>query len=340
MLLNTSALDLGLGSGGYHFVLPGREGEGFLPGSQVKWRYTPLQVVVRAWEEGEGVFRRWPSRRGVPVAVIGLHSQLAPLVLGARLAGAGRIVYIWTDAGALHSSWSEAVARLKREGWLRAVVTSGQALGGDFETVAFPSALQGAVEALEADLVVAGTGPGILGTGSRLGFSGIEQASLLTLAWSLGQKPVLAPRLSFADPRRRHRGLSHHTKTVLRLTPVPSLLPLPLLPGPLAGRLRRQLRRTPLHHQVFFYPPGELRQALSLPPPSLAPLLSSMGRPFHRDPYFFLAAAGTGFWAAKTGLRPLHHPPPGRPAREVCGMPGVPDLMPPPPTWLPAVESG
>jgi len=300
VLLNTSALDLGLGSGGCHFVLPGKELRGRYPGSHMKWRYTPLQVAVRAWEE-ERSFRRWPSRRGVPVAVIGLHSQLLPLVLGARMAGAERIVYIWTDAGALHASWSEVVWRMRREGLLRAVVTSGQALGGDFEAVDFPSALQGAVEVLESDLVVAGTGPGILGTGSRLGFSGVEQAWLLSAAWSLGQIPVLAPRISFADPRRRHRGLSHHTRTVLRLTPVPSFLPLPLVPRPLKDRLERQMQeaRIPLRHQVVFYPLPRFRHLLASLPPSLCSRLISMGRPFHRDPYFFLAAAGAGFWAAK-----------------------------------------
>ena len=41
----------------------------------------------------------------------------------------------------------------------------------------------------------------------------------LNAAFSLGAKPVLAPRLSLADSRPPHQGISHHTRTVLDATP-------------------------------------------------------------------------------------------------------------------------
>jgi hypothetical protein len=36
-------------------------------------------------------------------------------------------------------------------------------------------------------------------------------------ALALGCRPLLVPRLSAADPRPRHRGVSHHTRSVLEL---------------------------------------------------------------------------------------------------------------------------
>ena len=40
-------------------------------------------------------------------------------------------------------------------------------------------------------------------------------------ALALGLPTLISPRLSSADPRDRHRGLSHHTRTVLDLLLAP-----------------------------------------------------------------------------------------------------------------------
>src|SRR5438874_2328406 len=69
----------------------------------------------------------------------------------------------------------------------------------------------------EADAVVCAIGPGIVGTETSLGHGGVVAAEAVNAAAALGGRAVLAPRVSGADPRERHRGLSHHTQAVLRL---------------------------------------------------------------------------------------------------------------------------
>ncbi len=64
-----------------------------------------------------------------------------------------------------------------------------------------------------ADLVVVAQGPGNLGTGTRWGFSGVAAGEAVNAAAVLGGRPVASLRVSGADPRDRHRGVSHHSLT-------------------------------------------------------------------------------------------------------------------------------
>ncbi len=89
VLLNTTALDLRLGTGGYALVaaIPDRlptDRSG--PGHLVKARYTPLQAVVQgADEQGSpyhAVLRDAEDIGGMPVVVADLHSALAPVLAG------------------------------------------------------------------------------------------------------------------------------------------------------------------------------------------------------------------------------------------------------------------
>lgn len=83
--LNTGAVELGLGSGGYHFVvanlsrLPERQ---LGPGHIMKLRYTPFQLKVLSAEEEASPCRAeitgFTSLKGIPVIVGTLHSMLAP----------------------------------------------------------------------------------------------------------------------------------------------------------------------------------------------------------------------------------------------------------------------
>ena len=77
------------------------------------------------------------------------------------------------------------------------------------------SALAVAHRIVQADAVVVVMGPGIVGTASRLGFSGIEVGPVLDAATGLSGTPIACLRVSFADPRDRHRGVSHHSVTAL-----------------------------------------------------------------------------------------------------------------------------
>ena len=83
VLLNTGALDLGLGTGGYALVvaLPDRlppDADG--PGHLVKARYTPLQVTVLGADEQDSphhaVLADADDLAGMPVVVADLHSAL------------------------------------------------------------------------------------------------------------------------------------------------------------------------------------------------------------------------------------------------------------------------
>src|SRR5690606_17071476 len=107
-------------------------------------------------------------------------------------------------------------------------VTSGHAFGGDLEAVALPSALALAVHVGGAEVVVVGMGPGVVGTGTTLGTTGVEVAGIVDTATALGAEPLVCVRASSADARDRHRGISHHTATALALARSGAVVPVPL----------------------------------------------------------------------------------------------------------------
>ena len=119
VVLNTTAVALHLGTGGLHFVVavegtPSRDADG--PGHTMKARYTPQQVKVLAAEEAQSPHRdalaRADSLGGVPVVWTPLHSMLAPVVAGARAAGAHRVAYVMTDGAALPAAFSRLVSNM------------------------------------------------------------------------------------------------------------------------------------------------------------------------------------------------------------------------------------
>src|SRR3954470_13042933 len=109
VLLNTTALAMGLGTGGFAMViavpdrLPADTDE---PGHVVKARYTPLQATVLAVDEQDSphheVLRDAEDLAGLPVVVADLHSALPAVVSGLRDTRAdARVVYVMSDGGAL-----------------------------------------------------------------------------------------------------------------------------------------------------------------------------------------------------------------------------------------------
>lgn len=316
--LNTAATALGLGSGGYDFVVA-VDGERAvdLPGAGhiMKLRYTPLQFPVLAAEEEESPCRpaldACASLAGLPVVVGTLHSQLAPACLAVRHFGGRRcrVVYVMSDGGALPLAWSRTVERLRDEGLLDATVTVGHAFGGDYESVNKFSGLLTAKACAEADIAVVAMGPGIVGTGTTWGHTGVELGEWVNAVNVLGGRPIAVPRLSFADSRPRHRGVSHQFLTaVARVARTPALIPLPSLGGPEGEEVRRRLEEALAQEGC---PPHELRE---IDTEFFAPLLAgrewaavSMGRQFAHDPAGFLAAAAAGrlaaeLWAGSCGV--------------------------------------
>ena len=279
VVVNTTAVELGLGTGGWdvvHWNLERQEWSEPGPGHEMKLRYTSLQVDA-------GVSAP-PVRKvdmGAPMVACFLHSQVAAVAAAFKhVAPEASLAYVMTEGGALPLAISELVPELLRVGWIDMTVTAGQAFGGQREAVNVAHALQLTVD---CDAVVVAMGPGSLGTDSALGFSGLEVANVLALG-ALGREPIVALRWSDADTRERHRGLSHHSVTALKLTQGPVVVPVPKgAPRPKVGD----------HEVVEVDVPdvGALFKAAGLD-------VRTMGRTPAEDPGFFAYAGAAGAAAA------------------------------------------
>ena len=220
VVVNTTAVELGLGTGGDHIVhwnlaRPGLDLPG--PDHVMKLRYTSLQVDAGTSELAHPECDR--PLDGTPVVACSLHSHLPLVVLAALAVRPGlRIAYVMTDGGALPLALSDMVAAMTERRLLCGTVTAGHAFGGELEAVNVASALGLAVHVLGAELVVVGMGPGVVGTGTELGTTAVEAASTLDLADAAGGLPVLCVRSSSDDRRERHLGISHHSRTIARIS--------------------------------------------------------------------------------------------------------------------------
>ena len=323
VLLNTTALQLGLGTGGYALVVavpdhlpPDPE----LAGHLVKARYTPLQATVAgADEQGSphhDVLRDADDIGGMPVVVADLHSAV-PAVLAGVLDSAERsvtdgpasgetsparpprVVYVMQDGGALPAWFSRTCAALKEAGWLAATVTTGQSFGGDLETVTVHTGLLAARHVLGADIAVVAQGPGNLGTGTRWGFSGVAAGEAVNAAAVLGGRPVASLRITGADPRERHQGISHHSLTAYgRVALARADVVVPGLLGELGAlgaRVAADAAPLGARHAVLTVSIDGLEAALQTCPVRL----STMGRGLDEDLAYFLAAAAAGRHAAR-----------------------------------------
>jgi len=214
VLVNVQARELSLGSGGFDILYANlTRGLGLAKeeGAHVMvLPYTPLQHAVRHVEE-EGELAE--SLDGMPVVCCSLHSQVAPVC--AALAGV-RVAYVQVPGGALPLALSDTVRALRERGLVELAVAAGPCVDADAQAVNVYSALAWC-KARGVDVVVCALGPGIVGTGTVLGHGGVAAAQAANATVALGGRAVVAPRISGADERERHLGLSHHTQTVLRL---------------------------------------------------------------------------------------------------------------------------
>jgi len=309
VVVNTTAVELGLGTGGWHVVhwnLAREEWHEPGPGHLLKVRYTSLQADVGSTEEhlsgqlGDGTLGQADvGLEGTPVVVAGLHSHVPAIAAAFKDAAPdARLVYVMTDGACLPLALSDLVAALCDRALLDATITCGQAFGGDYEAVSVHSALAIARHVARADAVVVAMGPGVAGTGTRLGFSAIEVGPVLDAAAALGGRPIACLRASAADPRPRHQGLSHHSATALGLACRSRVtIPLPLVGGPEEDRLRADIAGAGLdvRHDV-----------VTLKPPDVLSLFDqhgltvmSMGRPAAADPVLFACGAAAGILAAE-----------------------------------------
>ena len=301
VLLNTTAVGKKLGTGGYHYVMANLSKPAFdaeeTVGHIVKCRYTPVQHTVLAAEEEDsphrGIVENFESLKGCPVVAGQLHSQLAPAAAAAKLFGK-KVCYVMTDTAALPIGFSKQVSALKENGFIDLTITCGQSFGGDLETVNVYTAM--IMGASMADAVIVIPGPGNVGTGTKYGFSSIEQGNILNAAALLGGTPVALPRVSFADKRHRHQGVSHHSVTALSEIAKPGCV-VPL-PESLRGRL--DLSKIEPLHRIEYMPDGVIAEAVT----ALAEAgikLRSMGRGYGEDRELFDTAAAAGVFAGRYG---------------------------------------
>jgi Protein of unknown function (DUF3866) len=289
VVVNVAALDLGLGSGGFDVVhvnlTRGLEGGGVDVAHVMKLNYTSLQHPVEPVEEG--AVRVIPDVEGkvapLRVLVLPLHGHLAPAAWAAAQADSGlRAGYVQTGGGALPGSISRDVRQLREQGLLAGHITAAPAYGGELEALSTVGAL-GVAASLGWDTALVAPGPGIIGSDTTYGHGGMAALDSAHGALSLDLPTTISPRLSSADPRDRHRGLSHHTRTVLDLLLAPVDVAVPEGEPEIASALE------PLGHRLLAAPADlDGYGASGLP-------TTTMGRSLSDDPLFFTAplAAGT-----------------------------------------------
>ncbi len=310
--LNTTAVYKSLGTGGTHFVMANWANDKVdveEKGHIMKLRYTPFQVKCLAIEEQENLFQEeinsFKSLNGIPVVVGTLHSMLPPVVAGIKKGSSKelKVIYIMTDGAALPLQLSNIVRKLKANRLIDTTITVGHAFGGDYEAVNVYSGLIAAKEVLKADVIVVAMGPGIVGTGTTYGFTGVEQGEIINAVNILGGQPIAIPRISFADKRERHRGLSHHSITTLgKIALTPSIIALPTLDGEKEDLVNNQLANSGLatKHKLQ-YADGE--QAIETLKSDYGIEVTTMGRKMDQDREFFMAAGAAGIIAAAVAER-------------------------------------
>jgi hypothetical protein len=297
VVVNVEALDLDLGSGGFDIVhvnlTRGLEGGGPDGEHVMKLNYSSLQHAVDSVELPVRPMRDIdakvaPEGAGGPIAVLvlPLHGHLAPAAWAAAQGSPGlKVGYVQTAGGALPGSLSRDVAELRERNLLCGHITAAPSYGGEHEAISVAGALDAAAQKLGWDAVIAGPGPGIIGSDSRLGHGGMAALDTAHASLALGLPTLLSPRLSSTDPRERHRPVSHHTLTVMQLllagveVPVPTSEPVPIAVLATAAGWRHRLSEEAVDLTGY--------AASGLP-------ARTMGRDLSEDPLFFAAALAAG----------------------------------------------
>jgi hypothetical protein len=297
VVVNVAALDLELGSGGFDVVhvnlTRGLDASGDSRDHVIKLNYTsiqhpvdPVELPVRLIPDMGGKSAPERTEASMPVLVLPLHGHLAPAAWAAAQAWSGaKIGYLQTGGGALPGSLSRDVAELRERELLYGHITAAPAYGGEHEAISVAGALDAAAHKLDWDAVIAGPGPGIIGSDTRLGHGGIAALDTAHASLAIGLPTLISPRLSSADPRERHKLVSHHTLTVLELLlgaveiPVPTNEPVPIAVLATAAGWRHRLREAPVDLAGY--------AATGLP-------ARTMGRSLEQDPLFFAAALAAG----------------------------------------------
>ena len=301
VIVNTTAVDLNLGTGGWHFVLWNLSNESIdteRGGHIMKLRYTPLQLDSGVEEEFDSWDHSKNSLDGMPVIAAPLHSHIPAIAAYVKnLDSKLNISVIISDGASLPLALSDTLRELKQKKLVDSTITYGHSFGGDFEALNIYTALLCAKYRAAADLVIVSMGPGIVGTNSEFGFTGIEVAYHLDVAKNLGAKTFGVVRASNADPRERHRGISHHSLTTYsKATNLSHSLGI-IKDHELSSSMEKQISENGIdqkHSIEYLNSVGivDLMESFDLK-------VSSMGRTAREDELFFEMAAAAGQIAIK-----------------------------------------
>jgi hypothetical protein len=305
VVLNTTAVDLSLGTGGHHFVMYNYRNKSMElkgPGHIMKLRYTPYQMKCLAVEEEASphhdLFNEFKSLDNHIFVVATLHSMIAPIMAMIKyLNKEAKINYIMTDGGALPLHFSNTVVELKNKKILDNTITIGHAFGGDLECINIYTGLIAAKEILKGDVTIISMGPGIVGSGTKYGFTGMEQGYIIDAINNLGGLAISVPRISFKDKRERHCGISHHTITTLsQITNTKSNLILPYLEKDKKNYIMRQIEESGIEkkHNIIFEDGEQIIKAMN----EFNLKTTSMGRTIEDDIDYFTSLGAVGKYIA------------------------------------------
>lgn len=295
--LNTTAVDLNLGTGGYHFIIYNRSVHSLYSnhhGHIMKLRYTPLQIKTLTVEEQyPEIINSFISLEGMPVAIGSIHSMLpAVSAVIKEIKPHCKIAYIMTDGGALPIMLSNIVRNLKEKELIDYTITIGNAFGGDFESVNLYTALITAKLIGKCDACIVIMGPGHVGTGTKFGFTGMEISNNANIVYSMGGIPICIPRVSFKEKRERHYGISHHFLTAMGCyCLVPCHMAFPNLSEHEKEIIIKQYEYHELDkkHSIYFLDENtiEIMEKYNLH-------IKTMGRTIYEDSVFFKTAGACG----------------------------------------------
>lgn len=227
VIINTIGNRLKLGTGGYNLVylnmsnnlkeeeIPGRK-----YGHIIKMKYTPGQLRVKTVEEYveyKNIFDVKPQLAPKPVVYAILHSMLFPLVTTIKSINPNiNISCVYTYGGAMNANNSFTLKNLKSKGLVNSIITAGECYGGDYESINIATGMLFALNHLNCDIIIVCCGPGVAGSSTLLGFSTFDFIGSIYTAKILGLCPVLIPRISMADKRERHKGVSMQSIAILQ----------------------------------------------------------------------------------------------------------------------------
>lgn len=303
VVVNHTANVLKLGTGGFDIVKHIFNKKPYVQNSSghiMKLRYTPQQLsVITVEEEGSmyhHLFTKEFSLNGQYILLAELHSMI-PVIYQMLKQFHHRftLTVIIDDEASLPLALSEHL-RILHENENFHSITIGQSFGGQFEAVNLHTALQFAHVYLRSDYIVVSLGPGVVGTSSQYGFSGMILANWANIIGSFDGIPIWIPRISFAEQRERHIGISHHTMTPLKqFTYAKSILPLPNIKDfkePLMKQLKSIEEKK--HISVYWEQVDEqiIKNAIEQYPIPI----KTMGRTLRDDPHFFYGIFSAVKW--------------------------------------------